>query len=222
MIEQTVPSPFERMEAMYRYQRYFYDATRKYYLLGRDRLIDEMPVRDGDKVVEIGCGTGRNLNMLAARYPAAKFYGLDASTAMLETATANASRYGIDNVVYRGALAGDFRFDRTFSVDCKFDIAYFSYSISMIPDWKQAIMNAIENVRPGGLIYIVDFYDQRELPPWFRVVLKAWLRRFHVQFWDQLIPYLHYLDSSGFGDLEIRSVARRYAFIARFLLRDDS
>ena len=77
---------FEKMDKMYRYQRYIYDLTRKYYLLGRDSLINEMKISEGDNVLEIGCGTGRNLAILARKYPQTNFYGLDASAAMLETA----------------------------------------------------------------------------------------------------------------------------------------
>ena len=86
----------------------------------------------------------------------------------------------------------------------------------MIPLWREAIESALTNLRPGGKMYIVDFYDQRDLPAWFRYLLKGWLRKFHVQFWGELIPFLFSLDQRGYGSLELRSVARRYAFIAEF------
>ena len=74
------------MDAIYRYQRYVYDATRKYYLLGRDRLLAELQPPAGGSVLEIACGTGRNLILAARRYPNARFYGFDISNAMLDTA----------------------------------------------------------------------------------------------------------------------------------------
>ena len=46
----------------------------------------EMRISDGENVLEIGCGTGRNLIILARKYPKTNFFGLDASAAMLETA----------------------------------------------------------------------------------------------------------------------------------------
>ena len=61
------------MDRIYRRQRYVYDLTRKYYLLGRDELIDRLaPPADG-RVLEIGCGTARNLIAAARRWPQARF-----------------------------------------------------------------------------------------------------------------------------------------------------
>ncbi|TIM21480.1 MAG: SAM-dependent methyltransferase, partial [Mesorhizobium sp.] len=51
----------ELMDGVYRWQRHIYDLTRKYYLLGRDRLIDGLDVPVGGTVLELGCGTGRNI-----------------------------------------------------------------------------------------------------------------------------------------------------------------
>lgn len=207
---------FQKMDMMYRYQRYFYDATRKYYLLGRDRLLDKMDVADGDNIAEIGCGTGRNLEILARRYPNASFFGLDASNEMLTTARSKIEASGTGNITYATALADRFDHYGTFGLASPFDALFFSYSITMIAGWQASIENAIDNLRPGGLLYIVDFYDQGALPVWFRRVLTSWLRRFHVQFWPGLMPYLFELDRSARGTLEIETVARRYAFIATF------
>ena len=53
------------MDKVYRHQRHFYDFTRHYYLLGRDRLIRELNITPGESVIEIGCGTARNLIRIA-------------------------------------------------------------------------------------------------------------------------------------------------------------
>ena len=74
----------QQMDGIYKYQRYIYDLTRKYFLLGRDRLLDDMKPEPGHVVLEVGCGTGRNLIQAARRYPEAKFYGFDISNEMLE------------------------------------------------------------------------------------------------------------------------------------------
>lgn len=205
---------FEKMDLMYRYQRYFYDATRKFYLLGRDRMIDLMDVQAGENIIEVGCGTARNLIRLAKGNPDVNFFGLDASSEMLETAKIKVHAAAVTNVSLRTALADTFTHQATFGLDKPFDAIFFSYSISMIPTWRESILNAVDNLRAGGRIFIVDFYDQKNLPGWFRTALTTWLSKFHVQFWSDLVPHLIDLDRQGIGNLEITTVARRYAFIA--------
>ncbi|HEX8736393.1 MAG TPA: class I SAM-dependent methyltransferase [Pyrinomonadaceae bacterium] len=207
---------FESMDRMYRHQRYFYDLTRKYYLLGRDRLLAEINVQAGENVLEVGCGTGRNLIILAKRFPRANFFGLDASAAMLKTAQAKFDAQKRKNITLQTALADTFDYRKTFDLTEPFDTIFFSYSISMIPVWRESIQNALANLKSGRSVYIVDFYDQKDLPRWFQKILKGWLKKFHVQFWGDLMPYLEDLETQGVGKLKIHSVARRYAFIAEF------
>lgn len=211
-----MPNAFEQMDAMYRYQRYFYDATRKYYLLGRDKLIAQMNIEAGENILEVGCGTGRNLIILAKKYPHSNFFGLDASGEMLKTAQETINAANLKNITLKTALADDFDYRKTFDLNKPFDAIFFSYSISMIPTWKESIANALENLQSGRSFHIVDFYDQRDLPAWFRGILKKWLSKFHVRFWSGLLPHLKELEKQGSGKLQITSVARRYAFIAGF------
>src|SRR5690242_16847177 len=85
------------MDSVYRRQRHVYDFTRKYYLLGRDELIREIAAKPGDAVVEVGCGTGRNLVQMAKRYPETHFCGLDASHEMLRSAGIAIERAGLSD-----------------------------------------------------------------------------------------------------------------------------
>lgn len=207
---------FEKMDRMYRHQRYFYDATRKYYLLGRDKLVAQMNVGTGENVLEIGCGTGRNLVVLARKFPNARFFGLDASNEMLKTAQAKIDVENVKNITLKNALADDFDFQKTFDLTEPFDAIFFSYSISMIPTWKESIRNALQNLKNGRSFYIVDFYDQKDLPAWFRRILKSWLKQFHVKYPKDLPAYLEDLERQGFGRLSVESIYKSYAFIAEF------
>ena len=83
------------MDRIYRYQRHFYDATRHNFLLGRDTLIAGLLPPDGGSVVEVGCGTARNLIEAAKAYPKARLYGFDISAVMLETARKNIAAAGL-------------------------------------------------------------------------------------------------------------------------------
>ena len=205
---------FEKMDRMYRYQRYFYDTTRKFYLFGRDNMIERMHVQPGENVLEVGCGTGRNLVILAKKFPETHFFGLDASSEMLKTAQAKVDAKNVSNVSLKLALADDFTYQETFGLAQPFDTIYFSYSITMIPTWRESIANALANLKPGHTVYIVDFYDQKDLPQWFQKVLKIWLKQFHVHFWNDLMPHLESLEKQGLIKLKISSVYRRYSFIA--------
>ena len=80
------------MDRVYRRQRHFYDLTRRYYLLGRDRLIENLAPPPDATVLEVGCGTGRNLVCAARRHPQAEFFGVDISREMLATARRAAAR----------------------------------------------------------------------------------------------------------------------------------
>lgn len=168
------------MDAIYRTQRHIYDLTRKYYLLGRDRLIADLAPSTGDLVLEIGCGTARNLIVAARRYPKARFLGFDISEAMLENARASVRRAGLESRI--SLTKGDataFSLQRLFGVN-GVDRVFCSYTLSMIPGWEQAVEAGAGALAPGGRMHIVDFGSQYGVPSWFAQGLYAWLERFQV------------------------------------------
>ncbi len=178
------------MDRIYRRQHHIYDLTRKYYLLGRDQLIAGLRPNSGDAVLEIGCGTGRNLTRAAKQYPAARFYGVDVSTVMLTRAIETLGRSGLSNRV-RVAHGDATSFDpeRLFGRQT-FDRVFISYSVSMIPDWNGAVDRAVSLLAPGGELHIVDFGGQARLPSLFRTALRRWLKAFHVTPRDGLERWL--------------------------------
>jgi S-adenosylmethionine-diacylgycerolhomoserine-N-methlytransferase len=170
----------ELMDGVYRWQRHIYDLTRKYYLLGRDRLIDGLEVPQGGTVLELGCGTGRNIILAARRYPDARFFGLDISAEMLETAGKAIDREGLSGrVTLARGDATDFDAGSLYGIE-RFDRVFVSYSLSMIPGWEKTVSAALAALSPDGSLHIVDFGQQEGLPGWFRRMLQAWLAKFHV------------------------------------------
>ncbi len=168
------------MDGIYRYQRHIYDLTRKYFLLGRDRLLADLDPPDGGNVVEIGCGTARNLILAAERYPNARFYGFDISEEMLVTARAAVAKAGLsERVTLAQGDATDFDLRTMFGIGAA-DRAFCSYTLSMIPPWQGVLPAAIDCLAPGGRFHIVDFGQQSGLPKAFRAGLFAWLNTFSV------------------------------------------
>lgn len=206
------------MDRVYRLQRHIYNLTRKYYLLGRDRLIGELDVPAGGSVLEIGCGTGRNLIAIARRYPQAAVYGLDISALMLRTAARSAARAGVTHRV-RLAQADAASFEPTslFGRD-RFDRVFFSYSLSMIPDWRGALASAALLVAKGGELRLVDFGQMERLPRWFRDAMFAWLSRFHVTPRADLADALRRSADVCGGRLSFTSILGDYARLGRAVL----
>ena len=169
-----------QMDAMYRHQRHFYDATRKFYLLGRDGLIADLDPPICGKVLEIGCGTGRNLVCAARAYPSIRAYGIDVSAEMLATARRAIARAGLEGRIAT-AQADATTLDplALFGVGA-FDRIFVSYALSMIPSWRDALARACACLGPRGALHIVDFGDQAGLPAPLRLALARWLALFSV------------------------------------------
>jgi S-adenosylmethionine-diacylgycerolhomoserine-N-methlytransferase len=211
-----------RMNRMYRWQRHIYDGTRRHYLLGRDRLIAGLQPAAGANVLEIGCGTGRNLVLAARLYPGARFFGIDVSTEMLTSAISAISRHGLTNRI-RVAHGDGTAFDPQllFGI-AAFDHVMISYSLSMIPDWRRVLEAAASRLKPGGRLHIVDFGNQERLPGIARALLLRWLAVFDVTPRDDLDRALSALADGTGAALKFERPFRGYAQYAVLHIPQES
>ena len=199
----------ELMDRVYRTQRHIYDLTRKYYLLGRDGLIADLAPPPGGSVLEIGCGTGRNLIAVCKAWPETQLFGIDISDAMLETARASVTKAGVSAALAQGDACG---FDaQALFGRATFDRVFISYALSMIPDWKAALVQAASCVAPGGRLELVDFGEQDRLPGLWRRALFGWLAQFHVAPRTELGRVIVALAKETGSTSHCRSLYRGYA-----------
>ncbi len=149
-----------RMESFYGAQARDYDDFRKRLLTGREEMYAALPVPAGGVWVDMGGGTGWNIENLAASIDQiGKVYVVDLAESLLKIAEDRFRRRGWTNVHVAAADATTFR-----PAEGHADIVTFSYSLTMIPDWFAAIDNAVAMLKPGGLLGVVDFYVSRKHP----------------------------------------------------------
>ena len=207
----------DRMDRMYRWQRHIYDLSRKYYLWGRDRLIDELALGPDETLLEAGCGTARNLVAIAERYPGARLYGFDAAAAMLEVGRAKVDAAGLGERIHLAfGLAGDGRERERFGLTPGFDRIVFSYALSMFDDPAAAIEGAHAALAPGGRLHVVDFGLMAGLPAPLRAVLRQWLASFHVTPPDVPRATLAALAERTGAPLTVRELAGGYARLMHY------
>lgn len=152
------------LSRFYAWQAGIYDWTRPFFLFGRREAVRRLGVERGHRVLDVGCGTGFNLGVLAR--PGADVVGVECSPPMLrraETRVAALPRVRLDPRPYGSHSDHEGRADRIL----------FSYSLSMIPPYARVLRRARLDLAPGGRIVVVDFLDAQ-------VPVRGLLHRSHV------------------------------------------
>ncbi len=170
----------------YRIHARIYDLTRWTFLRGRENLMRLAAAHcQPQDILEVGCGTGKNLLHLGRFFPEAQLWGLDLSPHML--ARAHQKLRGLPQRVSLVEAA----YDQPVAPG-RFDLVVFSYALSMFnPGWEAALLTASQDLSPGGTIAIVDFHDS----PSKR--FKRWMGFNHVRLDSHLLPCLRDLFPSG-------------------------
>jgi S-adenosylmethionine-diacylgycerolhomoserine-N-methlytransferase len=183
----------ERLESFYAGQANDYDAFRKKLLHGREELYQALETPADGVWVEMGAGTGSNLEFLGDRIRILRQVHLvDLSSSLLQVA---GERIQQNHWTHAATHVEDVT---TFSLAESADVVTFSYSLTMIPDWFAAIENALRLLKPGGTIGVVDFYVSRKHPapgfvrhPWWtRSFWPVWFGNDNVHPCADHVPYL--------------------------------
>ncbi len=188
----------------YRLHAGVYDATRWSFLFGREKILELAQASVSPKrILEVGCGTGRNLESLARRFPSAELTGVDLSDSMLGKAKQKLTKYGDRIKLVHQA------YDKPLSADGqKFDLVLCSYALTMFnPGWEAAIESAGQDLAPGGVMAVVDFHFSR----WSG--FRRWMQVNHVRMEQHLRPKL-----AGTFTPVVDQVCAAYGFVWQYLL----
>jgi len=165
----------QRMDRYYRFHSVIYDLTRWSFLFGRQKIVvlADTYCNNPKRILEVGCGTGKNLKRLHKAFPNAQLTGLDISVPMLRIAMSKCSH--IPNIKLIHAS-----YDR--SIDPKsFDLILFSYVLSMVnPGFEDCLSSSRQDLRDEGILAIADFDSSRNN------LFKKWMARNHVRMDSQI------------------------------------
>ena len=117
---------------------------------GRLEAIERMGIKSGDRILEVGVGTGINTSLYP---PKCHVTGIDLSSSMLEKARERVAREGLRNVRLIEMDASRLTF-----ADDSFDIVYAPYVISVVPDPVQVVREMRRVCRPGGRIIVLNHF----------------------------------------------------------------
>lgn len=173
----------EAIEQYYRYHSVIYDATRWSFLFGRNTILEMFPgLPSNPRILEVGCGTARNLVHLQDRFPEAQITGVDLPAHMLEVAESKFGQSG--SIELHRARYGDDMPELE-----PFDLILCSYSLTMFDaEMKNIVPMLSDDLKTGGCIAVVDFHTSPFR--WFR----RWMNKNHVRLNTPLLPLLkkHY------------------------------
>lgn len=132
----------------------------------RRQAVAALGLKQGDTVVDVGCGTGLNFPFLYhAVGPEGQIIGVDLSAEMLAQARQRAAANGWANVQLECADAGRFEFPPGVNA------VLSTYALILIPDCGRVVANACRALAPGGRLVVLDMAWPRYCPLWWRHVL---------------------------------------------------
>jgi len=143
-------------------------------------LIDTLPLQDEPFCLDLACGTGDIVLLLAARYPQGLIVGLDITEPMLALARA---RCTCSNVQFVNQDMGSLSFFPESA-----DIITGGYALRNAPKLETTVDEILKVLKPGGIAAFVDFSK-----PAGRVWQHAeyWILKFWAGFWGILLHRNH-------------------------------
>ncbi|OQX82670.1 methyltransferase type 11 [candidate division KSB1 bacterium 4484_87] len=193
-----------------------YDALLDFISLGKyksfiRRVISDMNIQPDDRILDMGCGTGRNA-CLMAEFLSEKgsILGLDIGDEMIAQFEKNCAELAHVNVQ-------KMRIDEPLPLENEFDKALLSFVFHGFPPEKQEkiIANARKALKPGGELFILDYqeFDLGKKPWFFRLIFKKAECRLAQDYLK--VDWKNYLKARGFDDFDEKTYFRNIVRLLR-------
>ncbi len=194
----------EKVIKYFKFHSKIYDISRWAFLFNREDAIEALKLEPGMTVAEIGCGTGLNFSSILRRIGNnGILIGLDCSQEMLTESKKKTKKFKWQNVKL---LCED---AENYNLSIKFNAILYSYSISMVSDWKLSVMSSINHLKEGGRLVILDFYGFQGWNKAYERAITWWLNKNHVNVKRNYEEFL----SCVFTNLELKIFKLGYNFI---------
>jgi S-adenosylmethionine-diacylgycerolhomoserine-N-methlytransferase len=166
----------DRLETFYRGQAADYDAFRERLLPGREALVRSLPLTPGATWVDLGGGTAHNLQLAGEPLRALRaIYVVDLTPSLLAVAQRRVEQQSWSNVCLVRGDATSVPLPSGVA-----DVVTCSYALTMIPDWRAAVAEAIRLLKPGGTFGSVDFYVSTQHSRVTQTLWPWWFAHSHV------------------------------------------
>ncbi len=182
MVKDEKANQVERISSYYKFHAKIYDASRWSFLFGRKKILKLIPFPNDSaiKIIEVGCGTGINLQKLAIQFPKAQLIGFDVSEDMINQSKKKLEIFGKRVKLVNAPYGVDLKANSE-NADC----ILFSYCLTMVnPQYADLIERARIDLKQNGIIAVVDFYDSNY------DLYKKWMVTNHVRMEQHLSPVL--------------------------------
>lgn len=194
----------------------YYDIVVRMVSFGKDKAIRKASaelaqINPGDKVLDVGCGTG-DLTLEAKKLAGAagRVYGIDASPNMIEQARKKAARIGSD-VTFQVGLIENIDFPEN-----QFDVVLSSLMMHHLPDGlKRAGLAEIYRVlKPGGRLLIVDMQSTSSGLLGQRLTdFMIQIHGGHAAMQDNITKQISFVEAAGFSIAETEKINRQLSYI---------
>ena len=170
------------------------------------KAIKNLEVKSNDKILDLGCGTGRNI-LLMNKYVSdnSLLIGLDISEDMENQFNFNCKRFSNIKFINK-------RIDQPFELDQKFNKVFISFVIHGFPHEirKNIIKNAYNHLNAGGTFNILDFaeFDMDKMPFHHRIIFKKIECKYAFDFIKR--DWKNILEEYGFDNFKENFYFKKY------------